>query len=492
MKQDHSEENQSKGIKVPTFILSIIIVALLSVGATLFVTNGQGDQEGTTEDTSTSQPVSGEKTGELASVNEVYQLLQQRYFEEIEPEVLIQGAISGMADAVGDPYTEFLDEVESSSLNEDISGSFEGIGAEVMKEGEGVRIVSPIADSPAEKAGLMPNDIILSVDGESVAELSLTEAVEKIRGPKGTEVVLSVARGDNIFEVKVTRDSIPLETVRYQLDEEDPTIGYVQITNFSMPTYDELVEAVEELKGNGAESFIFDVRGNPGGLLSSAIQLSNVFVDEGDVLLRVEQRGEEPFIYTADNEMYGEYKVTDPSVLLIDGGSASASEILAGAMNQSAGIPLYGMPTFGKGTIQNIQLLQSAGELKLTIGKWLTPEGTWVHEDGLQPTEKVELPEYVNLLIIDATKTYKENDVSAEVENLEEILDALDYSPGKVDGLYDQETVAAVKAFQQANDIEADGQVTGRTATSLVDALRALIEENDTQYKAAKKHLQNK
>ena len=225
MKQDHSEENQSKGIKGPTFILSIIIVALLSVGATLFVTNGQGDQEGTTEDTSTSQPVSGEKTGELASVNEVYQLLQQRYFEEIEPEVLIQGAISGMADAVGDPYTEFLDEVESSSLNEDISGSFEGIGAEVMKEGEGVRIVSPIADSPAEKAGLMPNDIILSVDGESVAELSLTEAVEKIRGPKGTEVVLSVARGDNIFEVKVTRDSIPLETVRYQLDEEDPTIG---------------------------------------------------------------------------------------------------------------------------------------------------------------------------------------------------------------------------------------------------------------------------
>src|SRR5699024_1074226 len=354
---------------------------------------------------------------------------------------LIEGAISGMADAVGDPYTEYLDEEESSSLNEDITGSFEGIGAEVMKEGKAVKIVSPISGSPAEKAGLLPNDLILSIDEESVEELSLNEAVALIRGPKGTEVTLSIQRGDRTFKVTLTRDSIPLETVKYNLDETDSSIGYVRITSFSSPTYDEMVSAIEDLRSQGATSFIFDVRGNPGGLLNIAIQMANVFVKEGETLLRVEERGEEPLVYTSNDALYGKFKVTEPSVLLINEGSASASEILAGAMHETADIPLVGTKSFGKGTIQNIKTLTTTGELKLTIGKWLTPNGNWVHEKGIQPTEEIELPDYVHLLMIDSDKTYKENDLSPEVENIEQILKALDYSTGEIDGLYDQETV---------------------------------------------------
>lgn len=489
MKQEEKKEPSPKGIKKSTFAVSVILVALLSVIGTLIATDTIGSEKHTGQSNQTSMKQEPAEQTNFDALNEVYELLENNYYEEVEPEVLIEGAISGMADAVGDPYTEYLDEEESSSLNEDITGSFEGIGAEVMKEGKAVKIVSPISGSPAEKAGLLPNDLILSIDEESVEELSLNEAVALIRGPKGTEVTLSIQRGDRTFKVTLTRDSIPLETVKYNLDETDSSIGYVRITSFSSPTYDEMVSAIEDLRSQGATSFIFDVRGNPGGLLNIAIQMANVFVKEGETLLRVEERGEEPLVYTSNDALYGKFKVTEPSVLLINEGSASASEILAGAMNETADIPLVGTKSFGKGTIQNIKTLQTTGELKLTIGKWLTPNGNWVHEKGIQPTEEIELPDYVHLLMIDSDKTYKENDLSPEVENIEQILKALDYSTGEIDGLYDQETVKAVKHFQRDEKLEETGQVTGETALKLVEKLRELIEKNDTQYEAAKKTL---
>lgn len=492
MKHEDVDSQKKSGVKKSVFGVSMILVALLSVMGTLLVTDALNDPATPSgnQQSSTSVSTSNTKTPKnFETLEEVYSLLQQKYYEEVDPETLIEGAISGMAESVGDPYTEYLDEQESSSLSEDISGSFEGIGAEVMKEGEAIKIVSPIADSPAEKAGLLTNDLILSIDGESVADLSLTEGVALIRGPKGTDVTLSVKRGENVFDVTVTRDSIPIETVRFNLDKEDASVGYIRITNFSQPTYEELVDAVTELRSQGATSFVFDVRGNPGGLLNVAIQMSNMFVKEGETLVRVEERGKETLFYNANDAQYGSFKVTEPSVLLIDEGSASASEILAGAMNESAGIPLIGMKTFGKGTIQNIQLLQGTGELKLTIGKWLTPEGNWIHDKGIEPTVKSELPSYVHLLLIDSSKTYAKDDMSAEVANLEAVLEALGYSPGEPEGLFDAETEDAVKKFQSDNGLNADGKVTGKTSTLLVEQLRELIEENDTQYKAAKETL---
>src|SRR5699024_8214527 len=166
----------------------------------------------------------------------------------------------------------------TASFEEDVSGSFQGIGAEVMKDGEYVRIVSPIANSPAEAAGLQPNDLIVEVDGESVADLTINEAVSLIRGPEASEVELLIMRGDNEFPVTLTRATIPVETVFFEVDEDDPSIGYVNIVNFNMPTYDETIEAIQELEDQGVTKIIFDVRGNPGGLLTTAMQISNIFV----------------------------------------------------------------------------------------------------------------------------------------------------------------------------------------------------------------------
>lgn len=489
------EEKNEKKIGIGFYILSLIIVLFLGIGGTYL-----GMQQ-FPSDTNDSQPVEQEdesasnedfevsELGEMEPIQEMYSILMTSYFEELESDVLIQGALEGMADAIGDPYTEFLDEVEATSMEEDMQGSFQGIGAEVMKEGEFVRIISPISGSPAEEAGLLPNDYIVEVDGESVADLSINEAVSLIRGPVGSEVSLLIQRGESQFDITLVRDSIPVESVIYEVDEEDDSIGHVQIINFNNPTYEELVEAIQSLDEQGVEKFIFDVRGNPGGLLNISLQLANIFVEDGQPLMQSQGRNEEPYTYIADSNEFGEFKFQGEAVLLIDGGSASASEILAGAM-QSVDIPLIGSNTFGKGTIQNVVPLSQDSEVKYTNGRWLTAEGEWIDGEGIVPDIEVEMPEYQNLLIINPDETYQEGDVSSEVENINGILDALGYDVGEVSNAYDEQTREAVESFQEEQEIDITGTVSGATSSRLIDALRDLIEENDTQYEAAVEYLQ--
>lgn len=494
MQQEPDTQKQTKKVSLSLYVgslLIVLVVAILGTALSLNYLQETADEDGAPLTETVTDSNGGETTqfADFQPIEELYSILMTQYLDEIESATLIEGALEGMADAIDDPYTEYLDEVEATSMDEDIQGSFEGIGAEVMKEGEYVRIVSPIAGSPAEEAGLMPNDYIVEVDNESVADLNINEAVALIRGEQGSEVELLILRGGSEFTVTITRDSIPVESVRFEIDENHPTIGYVHITNFNIPTYEELVDAIEELQAQGAEEFIFDVRGNPGGLLNSAIQISNIFVEDGESIMQSQGRDEEPYIYIADSDEYGDFKFTQPSVLLIDGGSASASEILAGAMSQSADIPLIGTSTFGKGTIQNILPLTGDGEIKFTAGRWLTADGDWVSEEAIQPDIEVEMPEYQNFLIINQEETYQEGDVSEEVENINGILDALGYDIGEADNSFDAETTQAVELFQSENDLEADGVVSGATARALIDALRELIDENDTQYNRAVDYL---
>lgn len=498
MQQEPNESKQTKQVSLTVYIVSLVVVLIVTLAGTVWVLNNSltdSNEAISDADSEVAESLPESDIEDVAStvdfqpLEEVYSVLMTQYLEEVESDVLIQGALEGMAAAIGDPYTEFLDEVESTSMNEDIDGSFEGIGAEVMKEGEFVRIVSPIAGSPAEEAGLLPNDLISEVDGESVAEMSINEAVALIRGPQGSDVQLLIIRGNSEFTLTLTRGSIPVESVVYELDEENPSIGYVHITNFNRPTYQELVDAITALEQEGAEEFIFDVRGNPGGLLDSALELSNIFVEDGKPLMQSQGRDEEPYIYTANSDQLGDFKFDKNSVLLIDGGSASASEILAGAMSQSADIPLIGTTTFGKGTIQNILDITGDGEIKFTAGRWLTADGTWINEEGIAPDIEVEMPEYINYLYIDQEETYEVGVVSEEIQNLEQILDALSYDVGVIDFTFDEDTEAAVTSFQSDNELEPDGVVTGTTARTLIEKLRDLIEENDTQYDAAVNYL---
>lgn len=481
-----SAPKKKKTIGLTGYFISLVVVALLAVGGTYMATK---QMEMPVANEATTKKTTATTEEEFAKLNEIYQQLTARFYQKTDSKKLIEGAITGMVNSLDDPYTQYLSVEEATALDENISSSFEGIGTEVMSQNDAITISSPIAGSPAEKAGLKTNDIILKADDHDLTGVSLTKAVTYIRGEKGTKVVLSIKRGDKVFDVTVVRDTIPVETVHSKLDETDPTIGYIQISTFSQPTYNEVKKAVETLRKDGAKSFILDVRQNPGGLLDQALKISNMFVEDGKVLMQTKEKGQDAEVIKADGSL-GDFKVTEPVTLLVDEGSASASEILTGAMQESGNRTVIGTKTFGKGTVQTVAKLTDDSELKLTIAKWLTPDGQWIYKKGIEPTIKAELPSYTHLLRIDDTKSYKQGDLSDDVKNIQEILTALNYTMDNQEGYFDASTTEAVKAFQTAHELPVDGVVTGKTATTLVTDLTELIKKNDTQYQAAIEYLQ--
>lgn len=482
---DLKPKKTKKNVTLSVYVTSLILVAVLAVGGTYFLT--EKNQNQVAVDSSNAAKVDQN----FNKLQEVYSKLSTQFYKKVDSTKLLEGALSGMVNATGDPYTQYLDVAEATDLDSTISASFEGIGAEVMNQNDAITIVSPIAGSPAEKAGLLPNDVILKVDDHEMAGLTLNKAVSYIRGEKGTDVVLKIQRGTTTFDVTLKRDTIPVETVKSRLDEKDPTIGYIQITNFSQPTASEVEKAVKDLRGKGAKSFILDVRGNPGGLLDQALKISNMFVEDGKVLMQTKERDKKADIMKADATL-GDFKVTEPITLLVDEGSASASEILAGALKESANTTIIGTKTFGKGTVQTVATFDDKSELKMTIAKWLTPSGQWINKKGIEPTIAIDLPTYTKLLLIDPKKTYQQNDVSDEVKNLQSVLNALGFTSNDANGYFGTGTTEAVKAFQTAHNLPSDGIVTDKTSTALIEALRELMKQNDTQYEKAVSYLQTK
>lgn len=494
-KQSSNKSKKKRTVKLSTYLVSITLVLIVGVVGTLgvqFFIQYQAVNNAL-EEQQAQQSSSGEGGAEdlsIANVIELHTVLTSEYYGDVNSNELIEGAMQGMTEAVEDPYTEYLDNVESTAVDEDIQGSFEGIGAEVMKDGDAVRIVSPIPGSPAEEAGIQPNDLITSVGGESVADLTINEAVSLIRGPQGSTVELTIRRGEEEFTVQIERNSIPVESVFSTIHPEDSSLAHVQITNFNMQTYQELVDALQALDEEGVTQYIFDVRGNPGGLLNSALEISNIFVEDGNPIMHTkDDENSEETTYHADSQLYGEYKFQHDGVLLINGGSASASEILAGAMQES-GFPIIGSPSYGKGTVQTIYPLTQAGDVKFTNGIWLTASGEWINEEGIQPDIEEEMPEYADLLLINSEETYSQGDQSAEVQNINSILQSLGYSVPDSD-TYTEETSRAVEAFQSEHGLEVTGEITGRTATRLITEVQRLIEKNDTQLDAAVDYFQN-
>ena len=477
------KNGKKRGVKLSFYFLSLLIVAAAAIGGT-YAWIGRSVTLPSTEEIIQGTNSSTLDAAAADRIGAVYQTLLNNYVEGVDEEELIEGALSGMVEAVGDPYSQYLNTEASDNLDETISASFEGIGAEIMSLNQQIVIVSPIKGSPAEKAGLLPNDIILSADGEALQGLTASEAVALIRGEKGSEVVLEIVRGDQTFKVNIIRDTIPIETVTFELDEEHPEIGIVHVSSFSTPTYDDIVSAVTDLRTQGVTSFVFDFRQNPGGLLDQALKISNMFLNDGDVIMQTQEKDADPNKIVASASEFGDFKITEPTVLLVDEGSASASEIVAAALQESSEIPLVGTTTFGKGTVQTVYPLTESSELKLTVAKWLTPNGNWIHEKGIAVDYEVALPDYATLTIIDSTATYEEGTVSEEVKNVEAMLNAIGY-PVEADGYYDKDTAEQVASFQAANELETTGIVTGDTALAIVEQLREVLTENDTQYEKA-------
>ncbi|MTD29769.1 S41 family peptidase [Planomicrobium sp. YIM 101495] len=461
-------------MKTFSFIMLIFSVILLTAAITVFALTFGDDR---------AVEVSSPERQEFQKLYSAYDQLQREYFEDVESEQLINGAINGMVDSLGDPYSDYMNEQEASQFLEGVSASFQGIGAEVQERNGYVTVVSPIKNSPAEKAGVMPNDQIIAVDGESIQGFSASEAVILIRGEKGTEVTLTIQRGENSepIEITIVRDEIPIETVYAEMIGDG--VGHIQITSFSEQTFDELMKAIADLEDEGMKAMVMDVRQNPGGLLTAALDISNLFIEEGKEMFEVQSKGGTPEVYMATPGS----KVKIPVTLLIDGGSASASEILAGAMSESADIKLVGEKTFGKGTVQTANDMVDGSNLKFTTAKWLTPDGNWIHEEGIKPDVEVAYPDYMFLSILDTSLEMKQGALSAQVRTAEQMLEAVGYEVGEVDGSFDEAMTEAVKKFQEDNDLEVNGILTGDTSYAVMDALRLKLEEDDQMLLEAKK-----
>lgn len=319
---------------------------------------------------------------------EVWDLVHERYLRQpVDDTALIEGAIDGMLATLEDPHTRYLSPDDQLAAQESMDGEFQGIGAEVQDVDGAITIVTPIDGSPAEAAGLQPGDILREADGVPLTGMDVTEAAALVRGPAGTTVNLVIERNGELLDVPIVRDVIKLATVRGELLEEG--IAYIRLSRFGNNTDEELADLLPELLDENPTGLILDLRRNPGGSLDTTVEIADQFLDEGLVL--VERFGDgdlRPFEVDDDG-----LAQDIPMVVLIDEGSASASEVLAGAIQDRGRGVIIGQISFGKGTVQTWHTLSNDGGVRVTIAEWLTPEESSIDQIGLTPDFYIPLPE---------------------------------------------------------------------------------------------------
>ena len=320
---------------------------------------------------------------------DAYNKLKQNYInpKDINDEKIIYGAIEGMTNSLDDPYTAFFNPTEAKKFQDDLSGSFDGIGVEIGIKKELLTVIAPLKNTPGEKAGLKSGDIITQINGESTANMTTDDAVDIIRGKRGTAVTLTIYREDwkDTKDIEIIRDKIVIPSMEWEIVNEN--IAHVEIYQFGDTLLNDFNYAANQILKSGAEKIVLDLRNNPGGYLETARKIASYFLSP-DQTVAIEDFGEgkEQTIYKTDgNHILQKY----PLVVLINQGSASASEILAGALRDNRGIKLIGEKSFGKGSVQEVVYLKGNSFLKITIAKWLTPNGSSISEVGLEPDIKI-------------------------------------------------------------------------------------------------------
>jgi len=328
------------------------------------------------------------RTLDYSSVTEVYDALRQNYNGKLTEQQMLDGLKHGLAEATGDPYTVYFTPAEAKEFNNQLEGiSLTGIGAQLDQDANGnIIIMSPLPGSPAEAAGLHPKDIITSIDGESTAGMSLNDAVSKIRGQKGTKVTLGIQRGDQQLTFTITRDTINVPTATSKI--LDGNIGYLQVSQFSSDTFGLTQQAVQTFRDHGVQKVILDLRNNPGGEVESAQNISSLWLADNALIMQ-EKRG---------TTVINSYRAigTNPlkgmqTVVLVNGGSASASEITALALRDHKAAVIMGEQSYGKGVVQSVIPFSDGAELKVTIAKWYSPNGTSINKKGITPDTVVTI-----------------------------------------------------------------------------------------------------
>ncbi|HIK42035.1 carboxyl-terminal processing protease CtpC [Thermoleptolyngbya sp. M55_K2018_002] len=298
-------------------------------------------------------------------------------------------AIREMLELLGDPYTRFMNPAEFRDMQVDTSGELTGVGIQLSQDEETKElvVVAPIEDTPASQAGILARDVITKINDQTTEGMDVNQAVSLIRGPVGTEVTLTIRRGDQELEFKLRRARIELHPVRYSLQDSSlGKVGYIRLNQFSANASEEMKEAIQDLERQQATGYVLDLRSNPGGLLYASIDIARMWLNEGVIVSTVDRQG------IAEQERANGSALTDkPLVVLVDGGSASASEILSGALQDNGRAVLVGTQTFGKGLVQSVRGLGDGSGLAVTVAKYLTPSGRDINKQGIEPNVLVEL-----------------------------------------------------------------------------------------------------
>ncbi len=319
---------------------------------------------------------------------DAWHILEKDFFGEAEHQTMIDGAIEGMVEALDDPYTQYVDPEQNAIVREDDTGKFEGIGATVDMIGGQLTIISPLEGSPADEAGLKAGDVILEVGGTSIEDMDLLEAVSLVRGPEGSAVTLTIRREGvaDPFSISIVRAEIELATVKSRMLSDE--VSYLAIRSFNGRTVEELDEALRNLEEQGAQALVLDLRNNPGGFLDAAVETVSRFVAEGPAAWWQDADGSSRPLDVKERQTYDW-----PMIVLVNKGSASASEIVAGALQDSGRAVLVGTRTFGKGSVQNVHQLRNGGSIRVTTAHWLTRDKQEINGVGLEPDHRVTQPE---------------------------------------------------------------------------------------------------
>jgi carboxyl-terminal processing protease len=330
--------------------------------------------------------------------------------KDLDAQKMVYGAISGMLKATGDPYTSFFDPEENKAFYQDLGGSFDGIGAELGVKDNLLTVIAPLDESPAQKAGLRAGDKILKIGDKIISDMSIDESVALIRGKKGTEVKLTILpNGEKeTKEISIIRDTIEIKSIKLEFKDND--IAHIEITKFGENTDQEFNDATKILLAKNTKGIILDLRNNPGGLLDQSISIANRMIPKGKIIVSEEDSfGKKENFFTKG----GDSLSAIPMVVLINEGSASASEILAGALKDNQNITLIGEKSFGKGTVQELINLPHGSSIKVTVAKWLTPNGEYIMEKGINPDIEVKMT-------VDDYKNDKDPQLEKALEVLQE------------------------------------------------------------------------
>lgn len=382
-----NEERKQKIRRVVSTSLLTAIALVVGIGIGINQAGGNGFLN--LARTNAANDVS--KTVNLDQFWKVWNMLDERHPDgmDVTTQEKVWGAISGLVESVGDPYTVFLPPKENEALSIDLAGKFSGVGMEVGMRDGNITVIAPLKDSPAERAGVLSGDVILKIDDAIATDLDIDQAVDLIRGPENTSVTITIAReGESATrDITMKREVIVIPVLETEKLVADQTF-VIRLFSFGEDSAEEFANALKEFQASGYDRLIVDLRNNPGGFLSAAVDISSWFLEPGQVVVTEEAKDEtENAVYkSGGHTMEGNYKM----VVLVNGGSASASEIMAGALQEHKRAKLVGTQTFGKGSVQELIPMVNGTALKLTIAKWLTPNGKSISKEGLKPDVVVE------------------------------------------------------------------------------------------------------